>query len=500
MPSADTVVSAPDSPAPMIVSFWKPVLNLSITLLLTAVALSLFSLFSNQTGFEPLIVALGWAHVVLAILFIVGRAIRNEPGVRTNLILLSAMTAVLFTAHYLVNIVYVIFSLFLFHAFRDELFIYFQTRGGPNAKKSVYALAGFLPLLLLAVAFIQPQDFRQQNRRVEVTASEMNHNGWSLLSFKPIEGSLGKNFFFDFQALRRHGDLAYSIAAENGGSRGGLRLGDRRWDAGSSLAFVPVYSGQNTLPPDLPSVRGTAKSLNISIGDRVGQTFIAQSNDLAGIWLNTSIPDTANSSQQFIFRLASPPMLPFDAPLKEIRSVAIVILILLFVWLAFPGLWTNRESWFYLLIIVAAAFFYQRLVKSTAGFGYILPNFLFVPVFHYFSWYVFSYNKFFGIGKASPQQRQQAAPNRYDQWLSLLRKPAYFTLTIVVLNAVSFAGVYLYYGGAGPGSMRYLFDYDYFLYFLLFHVMFSFDPAGAAKGLMSQRITPFARLRSAWAK
>jgi hypothetical protein len=47
---------------------------------------------------------------------------------------------------------------------------------------------------------------------------------------------------------------------------------------------------------------------------------------------------------------------------------------------------------------------------------------------------------------------------------------------VIGLNLISTAGVLWYYRLEGPGSLRYFLDYNYFLYFLVFHVTFSFRP------------------------
>ncbi|HEY8186199.1 MAG TPA: hypothetical protein VIF64_09025, partial [Pyrinomonadaceae bacterium] len=52
----------------------------------------------------------------------------------------------------------------------------------------------------------------------------------------------------------------------------------------------------------------------------------------------------------------------------------------------------------------------------------------------------------------------------------------HFTAIVIVLNLISAAGVLWFYRLGGPGVLRYFLDYNYFLYFLVFHVTFSFRP------------------------
>jgi hypothetical protein len=94
-------------------------------------------------------------------------------------------------------------------------------------------------------------------------------------------------------------------------------------------------------------------------------------------------------------------------------------------------------------------------------------------VFHYWSWYVFSFDKV----RASPAPVNLQPPKSlYDKLLSYLRDKRYFTLTVIGLNLISAAGVLWYYEMSGGGGLRYVFEYNYFLYFLVFHVTFSFRP------------------------
>ena len=66
--------------------------------------------------------------------------------------------------------------------------------------------------------------------------------------------------------------------------------------------------------------------------------------------------------------------------------------------------------------------------------------------------------------------------------LAYLGSKPHFTAIVVVLNLISAAGVVWYYRLAGPGALRYFLDYNYFLYFLVFHVTFSFRPSLRSAG------------------
>jgi hypothetical protein len=60
--------------------------------------------------------------------------------------------------------------------------------------------------------------------------------------------------------------------------------------------------------------------------------------------------------------------------------------------------------------------------------------------------------------------------------LTYLGSTRHFTAAVIVLNLISVIGVLWYYRLGSPGGLRYIFDYNYFLYFLVFHVTFSFRP------------------------
>jgi hypothetical protein len=60
--------------------------------------------------------------------------------------------------------------------------------------------------------------------------------------------------------------------------------------------------------------------------------------------------------------------------------------------------------------------------------------------------------------------------------LTYLGAMPHFAAAVIVLNLMSVVGVVWYYRLGAPGGLRYFLDYNYFLYFLVFHVTFSFRP------------------------
>lgn len=119
----------------------------------------------------------------------------------------------------------------------------------------------------------------------------------------------------------------------------------------------------------------------------------------------------------------------------------------------------------------------QAILKSSNNAGYHFPLiFQFVVVFHYWSWYVFSFDKLRTLPQSKPIPPPSPSVGWYDRALALLRPARNFWLTVIMLNLLSAAGVFWYYKLGGPLALRFAFDYNYFLYFLVFHVTFSFSP------------------------
>ena len=111
--------------------------------------------------------------------------------------------------------------------------------------------------------------------------------------------------------------------------------------------------------------------------------------------------------------------------------------------------------------------------SSNAGYPFPLI-FQFVVVFHYWSWYVFSFDKLRGV--ANKPFTAPTGGGLYARMLDYLRRGPYFTAAVIGLNLIAAVGVFWYYKLSGPTPLRFAFDYNYFLYFLVFHVTFSFSP------------------------
>ena len=473
-----TLASRSELVVPHVPSFWIPVRNLLLTVTLTAVAFSISGFLWKETGYEMLVIGMGWAHVILGFLFFFGRVWRKESGSRELFIFLCVLASVFLFAHYVINLTFLIFIFFLFHAFRDEVAIYFQTRDKTRTPASVYKLKGFIPIVLLALLMFQPQDFRQLVRRTTIQSQQMNPNGWTLLPFEPIEGSVGKTYHFNIQSPQSKGQSGYltSAAIDDVYQNGEMRLGDRRTDLAKDLVFVPQYADETSAPAD-PSATGVAtRTLDMAGNNRIGQTFLAERNNLSGIWIPTYLAETARSDLRFNFKLDSPPLFPLEYPWTLVRQICMGALLLLFLWQISRASSEDLGAWAYLGLFALVILIYQQIVRPASNLSYLMPNGVAFVVLHYFSWYVFSYGKFSGI-KASQKTKPVSVPTgTYDRFLWSLRNPLYFTLVLIALNAISFAGVIWYHQGGGPDVLKYAFRGEFFIYILLFHVTFSINP------------------------
>ncbi len=457
--------------------------NLLLTLALTLTALALVGYVWKQTGYEMLIVAMGWPHVILGFLFFFGKVLRGEGSARLAFFVLAALTLIVWTTHYVFNITGIIYVYFLYHAFRDEIFVYLQTRARHRWNGRVLVTAGITPLILLLLIASQPQDYRQDMRRVELTGAELNRDGWTLVSFKPIPQSHGLDFYFYLQAPDTEGSRAFTAHATTVDSRsdGEIRISDEKWPDASDLIFKPHYAGEQPAPLlEAPASTEQIIQVQLTGGHRVGQTFTAERNELSGIWLPTRRAGDEGLSTNFILRLASPPLLPLSNTAANLRLGLIVALSLFLLLRVWPRLWENRQFWLYLSVFAATLFILQTALKGASRAGYVVPMiFQFVVVFHYFSWYVFSFDKLRALRVAPVKTVRDGS--FYERLLASLRSAPRFAAIVAALTLLSAAGVGWFYQLNGPSSLRYVFDYNYFLYFLVFHVTFSFSPKQAPR-------------------
>src|SRR6266851_9944837 len=121
--------AAPATQAPLSV----PLRNIVLTLMLTVASLMMVGFVWREQGYEMLIVTMGWPHVILGFVFYFGRVMRGEAKARSAFLLLALLTLTLWIIHFNFAITGLIYLYFLYHAFRDEIFVYLQTRARNRA-------------------------------------------------------------------------------------------------------------------------------------------------------------------------------------------------------------------------------------------------------------------------------------------------------------------------------------------------------------------------------
>lgn len=469
--------------------------NLLLTFALALASLAIAGALNGAQGYEMLIVAMGWPHIILGFLFYFGKVIKGEWHARTTFLLLLLLTLALWTAHYTYTITGFISIYFTYHVFRDEVFIYFQRRTNHKLRNAV-TVAGFVPFILLMflVTDPRPQHYRQDLRRVELSAAAMNANGWTLIPFKPISYSRNRDFYFYLQTPQQKGASGYNTFANRSETRadGEIRVADKQWPQASDLVFKPYYANeQQSAPAETPS-ESDAIQVQLSGDYNLGQTFKAEQDNLAGIWIQTMRTDDSVQPAQFIFHLTpdtSLPLAPLSTLMQVIRFALIFLLAAIVLWKALPQLKRERAFWIYFIALIAIFAGLQKILREVNGAGYVAPvMFQLVVVFHYWSWYIFSYNKLLAA-QGAPAASPSTSTPLYDRMLLRLRSIQSFTLLVIALNLISLAGVLWYNKLNGPAALRYVFDYSYFLYFLVFHVTFSFAPKQATRKVNSLRPT-----------
>jgi len=459
--------------------------NLLLTFALAVASLALAGLLGRTSGYEMLIVAMGWPHIILGFIFYFGKVLRGEWHARSIFLLLALLTLALWTAHYAYTITGFISIYFTYHVFRDEVFIYFQTRARHRLRDAVH-VAGFIPFILLMflVTDPRPQHYRQDLRRVEIRDAQVSANGWTLVPFKPISYSRGQDFYFYVQSPQTKGASGYNTFASAAETRsdGELRVSDRRWPQASDLIFKPYYADEQGSAPVETFASNGEIPMAISGDYRLGQTFKAERDNLAGIWIPTIRASAEAQPAHMVFHLTpdtSLPLAPLSPTMQAIRLALIFVLVALVLWKALPHIKRNRAFWIYFLFLIGIFAALQKLIKGAGVAGLDAPvMFQLVVVFHYWSWYVFSFSKLRAGGNAPPPSTSLTT---YDRMLASLRDMKNFTTLVLALNLLSVAGVLWYAAWDGPAALRYVFDYNYFLYFLVFHVTFSFGPKQASK-------------------
>ena len=440
-------------------------------------ALVIAGLLRGETGLKMLPVALGWPHIILGFVFYCGKIIRGERLFRSLFILLSLLTAAIWWTHYQIDITRLIYLFFFYHAFTDEIFL--PSLGGLGTTKTRLRLALAAVAVALLLLVPHPRDLLINLRQTQITSAQIRQTGPTLVSFDPVPHSKGRQFYFYLVAPHTSGveDLTTQAALTDAYANGRVLVNDEYWAKASDLLFRPHYAAAS-LRSDLQDGSSTVPVL-LTGGHRVGQTFTAEEDNLAGIWL----PIQSRNESTVVgltFVLQSQPSLSGRFGISSLRLLVVLFLLAFALW-AFGTTWLKgREPWAGLMVFATLLAGLQAFLNDSIRLRDIDTHlFQLVVVFRYLLWYSFSFHKL--------KMRQSGPPQfllkgRYDRFLSWVGQPLQFSISVLLLNVVSFMGVLWYSSLGGPAILRFAFDYKYFLYALVFHVTFSLKPTSLRLG------------------
>lgn len=438
-------------------------------------ALVTAGLIMGGAGLKMLPVSLGWPHIILGFIFYCGKVIRRERALR-SLIVLSLLTGVIWWTHQQFDITRLIYLFFFYHAFTDEIFVRAVGSSGAsvtNRRTLILASAAVVLLFLIP----HPRDLLINLRRTQITSSQITQSGPTLISFAPVSNSKGKQFYFYLVAPNTVGIEAFTTEAAIGDSypSGAVLVNDDPWGKASDLIFRPYYSAAKALSPDQDFHSPTIPVL-LTGGHRVGQTFTATEDNLAGIWLPVQIRSESNINMSFV--LESLPQIPGPLGVGNFRALLVFLLAGFALW-TFGTRWLRyREQWAGLMALAAAMVTLQASFNDSIRLSEIDSHvFQLVVVFHYLLWYTFSFRRM----KTRWSPPPYIIKGRYDRFLTWLAQPLQFSIAVVLLNVVSIIGVVCYHSLGGPALLSFAFDYNYFLYALVFHVTFSLHPPRSAQ-------------------
>jgi hypothetical protein len=116
----------------------RPFLGFLLTYLLTVGSLVTVGILWDKPGFDMLVVAMGWPHVLLGLAFNLNRLGRADRKAHLFFCALLLITIAIAIGHSLVSITSLIYLYFVVHAFRDEIYIYHQRRSGYRFRGRIF--------------------------------------------------------------------------------------------------------------------------------------------------------------------------------------------------------------------------------------------------------------------------------------------------------------------------------------------------------------------------
>lgn len=454
-----------------------------LTYALTLGALSSFGLLWGERGFGMLVVAMGWPHVLLGLLFYSRKLTPRGSPYRRPFFALILVTLAISIAHSLVAITTLIYLYFVFHAFRDEIFMYRKRTRGFGFRGAVLDKSGliFLVSVLVVAGYDQVAQgsWRPVDRQVTIPFSEIAGRTMLDIGFEPLDDSAGRNYYFSLVVPGSSPPVALAtyMTREDAEATGEMLVNEKPVDGMLSegshhdLYFEPRFGREapSGLVPDDTRYAATG----LSGGHQLGQTFRAASDGLAGVVLPIAWLDDPPPGQSVEFTLQAAPYIRF--PFLEQASVLGLVLLggglVLIRSRSLPTAVRHEHAYF--AILVSLLLFAKLGLQVSRYYLLVAPLFFsFLVVFHYFSWYVFSLDTIRACGGG----RVSENGGWVERLLGTMSDRAGFLKTVVLLNAVSLGGVLLWATLPDGGILDYAFSLDYFLYFLVFHVTMSFAP------------------------
>jgi hypothetical protein len=454
-----------------------------LTYVLTAGALAGFGLLWGEPGFEMLVVAMGWPHVLLGLLFYSRKLAPQGSPYRRPFFALLLLTLAISIAHTLVAITTFIYLYFVFHAFRDEIFMYRKRTRGFDFRGAVLDRGGliFLASVLVVAGYdqIAQISWRPVDRSVTIPLSDLAGRTTLNIGFDPLENSAGRDFYFSLVVPGSSPPVALATYMTRGDSEtsGEMLVNEKSVDGMLSegsrhdLYFEPRFGSQTSSIQTPDDTRFAATAL--SGGHEVGQTFRAASDGLDGITLPIAWVADPPPGQAVEFTLQPATYIRFPF-LEEASVLGLVLLGGGVVLLRSRGRdRAERREHIYFVVLVALLFLAKLALQVGRYYLLVAPLFFsFLVVFHYFSWYVFSLDTI----RASGRRPNPEGGGWVDRLLGKMGDRPGFLKTVVLLNALSLAGVLAWAFLPGMRILDYAFRLDYFLYFLVFHVTMSFAP------------------------
>jgi hypothetical protein len=482
---------------------WTLLNRLLIAYVLTAVSLAACGYLWGAAGFDLLVVGMGWPHVILGFMFYFNKVLKGEGSHRIQFAWLLALTAAIGYVYSRQPITTLIYTYFVFHAFRDEIFIYHQRRTSHRFAGPIFARGGGVLLAAVVVlALVDQVGLRRELRTVEVPVEQLRAGETYTIEFPPLGNSRGRTYYFYLVAPHSHGVttlLSYAWGVDSY-PQGELRVSDKAWPGTEKdLEFQARYQTAGAAASRIPKIRdGSAPGVDgsgrygvqVSGGHRVGQTFRAEADGLSGIALPLELTGPVPAELKLVFHLESGFFVahPFAYELGLLGLATLLTLAAVF---SVPrGLFSRQPGLRYALPVLFLFTAAMLSMKLGRFYGLISPLFIsFRVVFHDYSGYVFSLEKI-AARPARPEARLreqasgEARPWRsgYERMLEAISTREGFLTLVVALNLVSFAGADAYQVLHLASGLQYGFDLRYFLYFLVFHVTMSFAPKRVPAG------------------